>query len=340
MRRIPQLDLLRGAAVLFVIAEHYPCCDFFRRVGWAGVDLFFVLSGFLISGLLFTEWKASSSISVGRFLIRRGLKIYPGFYVFLALTSLPLIRLHGSSPLWNELLFLQDYMPHYWGHTWSLAVEEHFYLLLPLLLLTLTRFGKLDWIPAISGVLLVTCLAMRIHAATTATVNDQVLYPTHLRVDALFAGVALGYVFHFKPAVFSRWSRWWLLPLAATLLVPLTLLNGLGMLAVVISCNTLAFVLLVWWAITRPSIRFLPVERVGFYSYSIYVWHMMITAIFRSHRPTLLTFSLNLITCVVWGICMAEVVEIPALKLRDKVFPASRPSRQLGTCTGFPLLET
>src|ERR1019366_6522082 len=137
MSRSPQLDLLRGMAVLLVIAHHYPYYDYLYRVGWAGVDLFFVLSGFLISGLLFTDWKRTGRLSIGRFFLRRGLKIYPGFYVFLLITALSL-RLHGGR-FWNEVLFLQDYLPNFWAHTWSLAVEEHFYLLLPFVLLIFSK---------------------------------------------------------------------------------------------------------------------------------------------------------------------------------------------------------
>ncbi len=116
MNRNPQLDLLRGIAVLLVIAHHYPYYDLLHQIGWAGVDLFFVLSGFLISGLLFSDWKRYGRLSIGRFFVRRGLKIYPGFYVFLLITALPLIRMQGTRPFWNELLFLQDYLPHFWSH--------------------------------------------------------------------------------------------------------------------------------------------------------------------------------------------------------------------------------
>src|SRR5258706_12209135 len=89
------LDILRGIAILIVLGRHLfflptdlppPADLFFRtwiRCGWAGVDLFFVLSGFLVSGLLFQEFARNGNVAVSRFLIRRGFKIYPAFYVFL-----------------------------------------------------------------------------------------------------------------------------------------------------------------------------------------------------------------------------------------------------------------
>src|SRR5579862_6467579 len=88
MKRNKRLDVLRCVAILAVIFRHTEIWALMRRVGWIGVDLFFVLSGFLISGLLFSEYKKRHAISLKQFFIRRGLKIYPAFYVFLLLTGL------------------------------------------------------------------------------------------------------------------------------------------------------------------------------------------------------------------------------------------------------------
>src|SRR6266478_1802599 len=86
--RNKRLDILRCIAVFSVMILHGNIWPFFGNIGWVGVDLFFVLSGFLISGLLFSEYKTRSSISFRRFFIRRGLKIYPAFYLFLFLTGM------------------------------------------------------------------------------------------------------------------------------------------------------------------------------------------------------------------------------------------------------------
>lgn len=91
-QRNHQLDVLRGVAVLLVLGRHiqYPpqlpepfqtLVGYWSRCGWVGVDLFFVLSGFLVSGLVFEEWKRTGGFAAGRFLIRRGFKIYPAFYL-------------------------------------------------------------------------------------------------------------------------------------------------------------------------------------------------------------------------------------------------------------------
>src|SRR5205823_1760768 len=151
--RNPSLDVLRGVAVIVVILDHYQYIERVQNpsiidfciagplaiVSSLGVDLFFVLSGFLISGLLFEELASTGELRVIRFLARRGLKIYPGFYAFIGLTALFNPAMLHSRKMLSELLFLQSYLPRIWGHTWSLAVEEHFYLALPLLFLLLNR---------------------------------------------------------------------------------------------------------------------------------------------------------------------------------------------------------
>jgi len=117
--RHQSLDVLRGIAVLLVIADHYalvinsknPMFDTLGR----GVDLFFVLSGFLISGLLFSEYKATQKLSLKRFWIRRGFKIYPAFYAFIFVGAAFSLSGAISAKLFlSEALFLQGYFPHFW----------------------------------------------------------------------------------------------------------------------------------------------------------------------------------------------------------------------------------
>src|ERR1700751_3039383 len=140
--RIFQLDVLRGFAILLVMGVHVPAYPIWSTLGGYGVDLFFLLSGFLISNLLFGEYRKSGSIRFIRFLSRRALKLYPSFYLLLVLTVLYCAFGHvpfTSRQLLGEIVLTQNYIGGIWGHTWSLAVEEHFYLLLPLLLAFLLK---------------------------------------------------------------------------------------------------------------------------------------------------------------------------------------------------------
>jgi len=131
--RLRELDFLRGIAIILVLIRHSSITQFLVNIGWIGVDLFFVLSGFLVSGLLFKEYKVYGELNIKRFLIRRGFKIYPLFYV----AAIPYILIKISEStfslplLLGDLFFLQNYVSN-WGYLyaagWSLAVEEHFYL--------------------------------------------------------------------------------------------------------------------------------------------------------------------------------------------------------------------
>lgn len=134
--RIQILDFLRGIVIILVLFRHSSLHDFIlTKIGWIGVDLFFVLSGFLVSGLLFKEYNKYGEINIKRFLIRRGFKIYPLFYI----TAIPYLLFqiyYNNFSLYNlfgDLLFMQNYVSN-WAYLypggWSLAVEEHFYLLI------------------------------------------------------------------------------------------------------------------------------------------------------------------------------------------------------------------
>src|SRR5688572_8009182 len=133
--RLNSVDLLRGIAVLLVICRHWNIAEPITRAGWMGVDLFFVISGFLISGLLFSELEKGGKPDLWRFFVRRGFKIYPLFFLLVLFTWL-VVNYYTPSPALRpylqELLFVQNYLGGIYPHTWSLAVEEHFYLLLML----------------------------------------------------------------------------------------------------------------------------------------------------------------------------------------------------------------
>ena len=170
--RILELDVLRGVAILLVLGTHVPAYAFWAKAGWLGVDLFFVLSGFLISNLLFLEYRQWESIRIGQFFLRRALKIYPTFYCLYIATltyGFCVDARFGWQNGLGEMFFLQNYLGSIWGHTWSLAIEEHFYIFLPLaltLMLKVRRRGNPFLpIPYLFLVVAVGCLAGRLTTA-------------------------------------------------------------------------------------------------------------------------------------------------------------------------------
>ena len=334
------LDVLRGIAILLVIASHYGYFAF-MEAGWIGVDLFFVLSGFLISGLLFAELKSRGRISLGRFFIRRGLKIYPPVYFFLGLTALlfPNFRQY----LLREVLFLQNYwmLPWTgagaWIHLWSLAVEEHFYLVLPFVLLALYRYRRLNWVPYLSVVLIVACFWMRVSYFERTGLAS--IYPTHLRMDGLFAGVALGYLYHFRSEKFMQVSQWWLPFIAIPLLTPAFLTRSSpAAVSLCFTTNLVAFSLLLLWAVPRQLRGFKVVAEIGRYSYSIYLWQMPLASFCTAFTISLLHLVGYVASALTVGVAVGMIVEFPVLAFRDRLFPSRAPDDPRQQAPTFPRL--
>lgn len=353
--RLPLLDVLRLAAIVLVLGRHIPphtansnpflACWF--RSGWVGVDLFFVLSGTLVSGLLFREYQKTGRIAVGRFLVRRGLKIYPAFYVFLAATIVGTI-LRGEV-IWkraivSEVLFLQNYVKpmnsgRFWSHTWSLAVEEHFYLLLAGLAFALLYFRRtaknpFDWIPGIFAAVATACMGMRLLNWSVPFDNDTHHFPTHLRIDSLMCGVALSYLLHFQPK-FLEWAKANRTALGIAGVVMLApsavwqLESNRWIWTFGYSLFALASACLVCWACTATySNRFVSAcAYLGTFSYSIYLWHTMLLRWFlvphvlpNTDRWTFI--AIYVATTIAVGIVMAKLVEWPVLRIRDRWFPS------------------
>jgi len=335
--RNQSLDVLRCIAVLLVLGCHLPYYRLWARAGWIGVDLFFVLSGFLISGLLFEDYKAHGQIDWKRFLIRRGFKIWPPFYVFLCLTAL---LMHGAMPLQGFLAcaaFLQNYLTKspivasgVFVHLWSLAVEEHFYLLLPALLVLLATRKVRDpfrAVPYIFAGLAAICLVLRV---LTVRAGGQV-WMTHLRIDSLFAGVTLGYFYSFRQEVFRKLTGHSALVFGVVFCSPALFLEGGSefMKTVGLTGLLLGFSLIVAWAVDRrprSSLGMAISKRaasLGFYSYSIYLWHTYSVATFYPTR-SVFSFWLGIGFALMLGYAMALLIELPFLRLRQRLFPAVR----------------
>jgi peptidoglycan/LPS O-acetylase OafA/YrhL len=355
------LDALRGIAILLVLGRHTLTSELWNKVGWSGVDLFFVLSGFLISGLLFQEFKRFGNLHLKSFWVRRGFKIYPAFYFCTAVQTVVYALRFGKypgvpSPLHLFLVdasFLSSYFMGLSAHTWSLAIEEHFYFLLPLFLLALIKLhpkkrDPFTPIPIVFLIIAIGSLALRIAARPTSPVDYyHYLFPTHLRMDGLFCGVMVGYLYHFRQQFLIRLARWPLLVAGCMLLTPMYYMNVeyWHMYTWGLTCTYLGFACVMIWAIHVPyrqgHLLTFPVEalaRIGFYSYSIYLWHWLVVFYLRPYvrskcvtigspfawSSTLQTWQwpASVVLCIVVGIGMAIIVEQPFLRLRDRWFPS------------------
>lgn len=359
MGRNTALDLLRLIAVLLVLGRHLEICPealnpvlhqvtvVWHRGGWVGVDIFFVLSGFLVSGLLFQERLKQNRNHFKRFLIRRSLKIYPAFWVFLIATIL--INPTLGSPidqtgLVGEMFSLQNYIGGLWNHTWSLAVEAHFYLVLCILFSLFVRpkqdaDQQFNAVPNLCGAIAGFCLILRIHQGLNLTSNPiPHLFGTHFRLDSLMFGVFLSWLWHYrhlanqklKPYTLILVGCWLLLPafmftLETTWWIPVVgvSLFYLGSGALLVGMLKLTL---------HPGLKLMAIA--GQYSYSIYLWHMPVQrwgmawlTQWLGHAPNWYTYcAIYLIGSFVVGWGAAKIVEYPVLKLRDRLYPSRSPS--------------
>ncbi len=359
--RLKTLDVLRGIAVILVLGNHIPMppqeiaaaaqfmLNLWKKVGWIGVDLFFVLSGFLVAGLLFREWDRYKKVHVLRFVVRRGFKIYPAFFIYLAILIALKTAYTGKMvelpKIIAEVCFIQNYVPGIWTHTWSLAIEEHFYILLAFVFAFVYRVGRgLQFRQILSvyvGVLLVVLTLRFTNALRHPYSFLSHSTPTHLRIDSLLFGVLLSYYYHFEKSSVLKLRGWKIAAIGASIaLVALigclpvsnlfvhtagyTLLSfGFGgILLFALDCQ---FPTWRWLALVMNALSF-----VGFYSYSIYLWHMsanvwggiVVNRLFGTGHSYYIMWSAYMAGSVIVGVIMAKLVELPFLKIRDHFFPS------------------
>jgi peptidoglycan/LPS O-acetylase OafA/YrhL len=306
------------------------------------VDLFFVLSGFLISGLLFREFKASGGIRIGRFLVRRGLKIYPAYYLLLTGTLIyydffakPIALRRAAT----DALFLQSYFRGTWGHLWSLAIEEHFYILLPVALWLLLRRGTsqpLRPVPLLCAGVAVVCLAMRVWRvlAGAPIAFVEAFTPSHLRLDSLSFGVLICWFWEFRPAVIRTLTMWRgrLLLFASALFLGLAYLQTFRdsqnpwICTTGFTCLYLGYggAMIYALSLVRPTglwVRTL--APLGQYSYTIYLLHVPVKAmIWSAGIDGIAAILLYFLGTAAAGIAAAKLIEQPVLLFRDRLFPA------------------
>ena len=351
MKRNISIDFLRGIAILLVLGRHIEIVPenlsivlkapiiFLIRYGWMGVDLFFVLSGFLVSGLLYKEIKNYNKLSYSSFFLRRGLKIYPAFYFMIAITLFLYNFDIASGALISELFFVQNYFSSLWPHTWSLAVEEHFYLTLPLIVIhAFSKKNEKFYITTLLTLILVIIIYRLYHNTSTPFSTKHQVYPTHLRVDGLFWGVFLSYLYHFrfeKLKTFVSRNSFSLLVLTVAMLAPCLyyylgenqFMTTIGFSFLYFAFGNLLLFFLFYESLMKKIIWLTkPIANAGFYSYSIYLWHMpvrMITSRFINEELNYFGFLFCYIFFSLFtGILFAKLIEIPVLKTRERYFPS------------------
>jgi len=352
MKPIPSLDGVRALAVSLVFLAH----SGLERIvpGGLGVTIFFVLSGFLITTLLRVEAERSGRIALGSFYLRRLLRLMPPLVIVLAaaalLSSLGLIDGRFTpGGLLAALLYAGNYhaiandfqgVPAGIGVVWSLAIEEHYYLLYPPLVALLLRRTSLHRAAALLGVLCVVVLGWRSALALHGASVNHLTMGTDTRVDAILVGCVL-----------ALWRNPWLdeLPrpmgsrgrvlVAACLgMLLLTLLvrDELFRVTLRFSLQSVAIAGLLHAAVAHAGqwpwrwLNARPLVYLGSISYTVYLSHHLILLGLARHEPAWGWFGLTLAGALL-TLAVAEPmrrwVELPCARWRQRLH---RPGPQRG----------
>lgn len=308
----PALDGLRCFAVMAVVASHYQGGRFFA--GFLGVDVFFVISGFLITRLLCEEHERNGAIDLPSFWWRRAFRLMPALWVLLAATAtlgVAGVVDENARAILGSLLYVRNWVQIFdpgtrtaTGHTWSLAVEEQFYLLWPLAFVFIYRtWGR----RAVRDLAAIAAAICAVESAILAHVASS--FRMQFGLDgragiALLAGAALGASATIRA---PRWTGWVgaivLAALATSSSFSFEWWGTVGYLTV-----TVATCMVIIEATRRGSLlervlAFRPFVYVGTLSYSIYLWHFPMYqaaehALGGGHRHAAYLFAATFLTIV------------------------------------------
>jgi peptidoglycan/LPS O-acetylase OafA/YrhL len=350
-RRIPILDGLRAISIALVVIEHlqgtkgFPVSrELATRLhlgdcGRLGVTVFFVISGYLITTLLLREHERTGTLHLGRFYLRRTFRIFPAFYVLIAVVGLlwsaGYVRLLPGDLFHASTYTMNYHWPRAWalGHTWSLAVEEQFYLLWPAMLLFLGLRRGLA--AAATFVVLAPFLRYVTWMADRGGGLDF-WEPFHTTFDSIAVGCLLagwrrrldGWAWY-RATLASRW--FFVVPLLV-LASPIALHDRPRFTALFgATAVNLGIGLTLDWLLHHPDGRigrlldWKPLALVGTWSYSIYLWQEL----FLDHKGDALAtpFPWNLLAVFAVAAASYYLVERPCLALRERLERRIWPTR-------------
>jgi peptidoglycan/LPS O-acetylase OafA/YrhL len=330
LRYNPALDGIRALAIILVFCNHMTQFVF-PIGGWIGVDVFFVLSGYLITSILLRELRETGKISFLNFYARRALRLFPALAI-LAIVLLVRSFLAENGPEIREAILvavayienwnmLYGWWPiDYWGATWSLSVEEQFYLLWPLTLLFIVNKRPLIWVAA--AVIGMTVAELLFWRGGRSGTEHTLQFSLVIRPVGLLIGIAIA----FLPI-----SRWRMPPLTAP-----AMLLAIGLIALTADRSAFAFLsaplaaslvtaILVVCTHQPGAVTALlsaaPIRYIGKISYGLYLYHLPIFLFAEEHKVHLpfYLFGVGIIVSIFAAAILSyEFVEKPILGLKGR----------------------
>lgn len=343
MQRNFALDCFRALAIMLVFTGHSilaagsPATLAPLQFGGTGVDLFFVLSGWLIGNQLLIEKKTFGNIEVPRFWIRRWMRTMPAYYAVLTATVLQLyLTKDNFSFPWSHLVFLQNYIGdlNVFYVSWSLSVEEQFYLFIAPLFVVTLRLSKEYQILVL--ITLLVCPTLFRHFELYNTLSE-----THVRLDCCAMGVLLAYIKHYKKVVWDF--------LQAKVISLFIASVSLYIFFYLARYNSdwgvsdpsklmLSFVFGIWiiWgdrtSFTPKNLLSIIVMHISTRSYAMYLLHVDALALVKKLNITdylFVFYVLALLLTLILAECLYKFIELPFMKSRGKfAFSKSRKAKK------------
>jgi peptidoglycan/LPS O-acetylase OafA/YrhL len=347
LRHEPALDGVRAIAVLLVLGINSLIP--FVKGGYIGVDIFFVLSGFLITALLTSEWAASGAISLPRFYARRALRLLPALaFLLLVMCGYAVLRQSATEAhiTYRESVWVLFYYANWMltrlhevgslDHAWSLSVEEQFYIAWPLLLLLMLRSSLSR--RQMLGILATAAAAAALwrgwlwHEGTNYL---RLYYGTDTRADALLVGCIAGLIFSWDllphtPAAAVSLRRLALVALGGLSIVSVStpvdssLVYRGGFTLIALAAGTLLLAITAGRNSLGGWLQARPLTWIGRISYSLYLWHYPVFHVLRIARLSPLHLPIGLIHLVRFAAVFALAcisyygVERPFLRLKHR----------------------
>ena len=360
------LDTLRSIAIIIVLIYHYWCFvssnhlfGFMSRLGWVGVDLFFVLSGYLIGNQILAAVANRQHFSLKLFYIRRALRTLPNYYVVLTLYFIFAEFLSGNAraPWWEFLTFTQNFglrPGQTFTHSWSLCIEEQFYFIFPVVVLlcaAVKRSVSLLWLTIVMsmlGVIFLRGINWYSYGQQQITGGDfweHIYYSSFTRFDELIPGITLAVVKNFHPHFYEKLMRKGGVIFVAGIAAAAAsfyvfdhyfYVSGYGfplwmtMLGYTFVCVSFAMLVLAALSSRSPLYKFkVPLaNQLALWSYAIYLIHRPVFMLLPNWLKAAhispdgyLGFAIIMAASILAGWLLYRLVETPFMNLREKWYP-------------------
>ncbi len=353
--RLPSLDGMRAVSFLIVFVSHLGFMG--GHPGGFGVSVFFIVSGYLITTLIIRENEKYGNVSLKRFYARRTARIFPAMYVTLVicviltathvLNGLPHFWANGLPHFWAiimEAAYLVNYTSWYalvtkaryvvpgTGQYWSLCVEEHFYLIFPILFCFLLRrqisFRKIVWILAVVCSLFLMWRLVAVHVIPRG--EDWCYRTSDARMDSILWGCCLAcieQVPEWRALLSKRMLERFLVPIGLLILVATFVFHGYGRMTLRFTAQAIALMPLIYYGVHFPeSTAIRPLNNrvlvhIGTLSYSLYLVHLLtvgLCMLYVSGGQLVIWLSSAVLTWLV-ALAMHWSVERPFEQLRERL---------------------